>query len=108
MEHRMDTEPEIVPPPRGDYFAADDYLRTDVAAGVARDRAGTRLLALPGAFLTALDQTLAAECGPVRALRRAGAGLRRDGLPGGRAPVRHQPARAAGARQRRAAPAAGP
>ena len=38
----MATDPHLAPP-RGDYFAADDYLRTDVAAGVARDRAGTRV-----------------------------------------------------------------
>src|SRR5262245_57604578 len=57
-------EPHPEPPVRGDYFAEGDYLRTDPAAGVARDRAGTRLLALPEEFLDALDQTLAAECGP--------------------------------------------
>jgi hypothetical protein len=51
-----------LPPPRGDYFAEDEYLRTDMAAGVANDRAGTRLLALPETLLSALDLTFAAEC----------------------------------------------
>jgi hypothetical protein len=72
----MDTEPDFALPPlpRGDYFAADDYLRTDLAAGTAQDRAGTRLLALSETFLHALDQTLAAECGPAaeRVLKSAG------------------------------------
>ena len=69
----MAPDPHLAPP-RGDYFAADDYLRTDVAAGVARDRAGTRVLGLPEPFLHALDQTLAAECGPAaeRVLKSAG------------------------------------
>jgi predicted hydrocarbon binding protein len=59
---------------RGDYFADDDYTRTDVAAGVAHDRAGTRLVGLTEDFLTALYQTLAAECGPaaVAVLKAAG------------------------------------
>src|SRR5688500_11506654 len=67
----MDSHP--APPPRGDYFAADDF-RTDLAAGVARDQAGTRVLALPEELLRALDQTLAAECGPAaeRVLKAAG------------------------------------
>jgi predicted hydrocarbon binding protein len=66
----MDTPP----PPRGDYFADDDATRTDVAAGVARDRAGTRLVGLPEDFLTAVHQTLAAECGPAagRVLKATG------------------------------------
>src|SRR5262245_40283691 len=63
----------FAPPPRGDYFA-DDNPHTDPAAGVARDRAGTRVLALPEELLRALDQTLAAECGPAaeRVLKAAG------------------------------------
>jgi predicted hydrocarbon binding protein len=65
---------DTLPPPRGDYFADDDYTRTDVAAGVARDRAGTRLVGLPEDFLTALHQTLTSECGPAggRVLKAAG------------------------------------
>jgi hypothetical protein len=47
----------------GDYFADDEYITTDVAAGIARDRAGTRLVGLPEDFLTAVYQTLNAECG---------------------------------------------
>src|SRR5262245_33567396 len=66
----MDSHP--APRLRGDYFAAD--ARTDLAAGVARDRAGTRVLALPEELLRALDQTLTAECGPAaeRVLKAAG------------------------------------
>src|SRR5687768_9232538 len=62
------------PTARGDYFADGDYVQTDPAAGVARDRAGARVLALPEAFLDALDHTLLAECGPAaeRVLRAAG------------------------------------
>jgi predicted hydrocarbon binding protein len=58
----------------GDYFADDDYVQTDVAAGVTRDRAGTRLVGLPDDFLAALHQTLDAECGPAadRVLQAAG------------------------------------
>jgi hypothetical protein len=55
---------------RGDYFADDDYIRTDVAAGVACDRAGTRVIGLSDDLFTALQQTLAEECGPV--LKAAG------------------------------------
>jgi hypothetical protein len=67
-------QPNPLSPQRGDYFAADDFLRTDPAAGVARDRAGTRVVALPEEFLRGLDQTLAAECGPAaeRVLKAAG------------------------------------
>jgi hypothetical protein len=74
MEHRMETDQESVAPPRGDYFAEDEYLRTDMAAGVARNRAGARLLALPEPLLHALDQTLTAECGSAaeRVLKSAG------------------------------------
>jgi predicted hydrocarbon binding protein len=58
----------------GDYFADDDYVQTDVEAGISRDRAGTRLLGLQDEFLTALHQTLDAECGPgaARVLEAAG------------------------------------
>ncbi len=49
--------------PRGDYFG-DDYVQTDTATGVARDRAGTRLVGLPEDFLAAVRQTLEVECGP--------------------------------------------
>jgi len=58
----------------GDYFADDNYVRTDVAAGVCRDRAGTRLVGMPDDFLAALHQTLDAECGPAadRVLQAAG------------------------------------
>jgi predicted hydrocarbon binding protein len=65
---------DTTPPPRGDYFADDDFARTDVAGGVARDRAGTRLVGLPDDFLTAVQQTLTAECGPAagRVLKSAG------------------------------------
>jgi predicted hydrocarbon binding protein len=61
------------PPRLGDYFA-DDFTRTDVAAGVARDRAGTRLVGLPEDFLTAVHETLSAECGPAagRVVKAAG------------------------------------
>ncbi len=70
----MDTDQPPIPPARGDYFADCDAPRTDLAAGVARDRAGTRTLALPEAFLDALDETLAGECGPAaeRVLKAAG------------------------------------
>jgi predicted hydrocarbon binding protein len=61
-------------PPRGDYFGDDDYARTDVAAGVTTDRAGTRLVGLPEDFLTAMHKTLSTECGPAaaRVLKAAG------------------------------------
>jgi hypothetical protein len=61
-------------PSRGDYFGDDDSTRTDVAAGVAVDRGGTRLVSLPEDFLAAIHQTLTAECGPAagRVLKAAG------------------------------------
>jgi uncharacterized protein len=67
-------EPAPAPPPRGDYFGNGDSWHTDVGSGVARDRAGTRVLALPEEFLDALGQTLAAECGPAaeRVLKNCG------------------------------------
>jgi hypothetical protein len=63
-----------VPPTRGDYFADEDDTRTDVGAGVTRDRAGTRLVGLPEDLLTALQGTLNAECGPAagRVLKATG------------------------------------
>jgi predicted hydrocarbon binding protein len=65
----MDSKPAL-----GDYFADDDYVQTDVAAGLTSDRAGTRLVGLPDDFLTALHETLDAECGPTadRILQAAG------------------------------------
>src|SRR5205085_3444948 len=56
-----------------DYFDPD-YVRADVGAGVARGRAGTRLVGLPDDFLSAVHQTLDAECGPAaeRVLKAAG------------------------------------
>jgi predicted hydrocarbon binding protein len=59
---------------KGDYFADDNYIHTDVATGVTRDRAGTRLLGLTEDFLVAVRQTLDAECGAgtVRVLDAAG------------------------------------
>src|SRR5207247_2481977 len=65
---------DTAPPSRGDYFADDESARTDPAAGITRDRAGTRLVGLPEDFLAALQQTLAAECGPAagRVLKAAG------------------------------------
>jgi predicted hydrocarbon binding protein len=59
---------------KGDYFADDNYVQTDAAAGVMRDRASTRLVGLPEDFLSALHQTLDAECGPgaARILESAG------------------------------------
>jgi hypothetical protein len=68
----MESHP--APPARGDYFAADDYFGTDVAAGVARDRAGTRVVSLPEELLDGLHETLAAECGPAaeRVLKSCG------------------------------------
>jgi predicted hydrocarbon binding protein len=61
-------------PSRGDYFGDDNYTRTDAAAGVAVDRAGTRLVGLPEDFLAAVYQTLTAECGPAagRVLKAVG------------------------------------
>jgi hypothetical protein len=58
----------------GDYFADDDYVRTDLGTGRIHDRAGTRLVGLPDALLTALNQTFDAECGPAaeRVLQTAG------------------------------------
>jgi hypothetical protein len=52
-------EPDPAPPARGNYFADDGFFQSDLAAGVTRDRAGTRVLALPEEFLAALDQTVA-------------------------------------------------
>jgi predicted hydrocarbon binding protein len=68
------------PTPLGDYFADDEYVRTDVAAGITRDRAGTRLLGLADDFLTVLHQTLDAECGPAaeRIMQDAGRAWGRD------------------------------
>lgn len=59
---------------RGDYFADADAVGTDPATGIARDRAGTRLLGLPDDLLAALHQTVEAECGAagIRVLRAAG------------------------------------
>jgi predicted hydrocarbon binding protein len=61
-------------PTRGDYFADADAARTDLAAGITRDRAGTRLLGLPDDFLAALHQTAEAACGASagRVLKAAG------------------------------------
>src|SRR5262245_52267497 len=66
----MDSQP--APPPRGDYFAAEPC--TDLADGVVRDPAGTRVLALTEDLLRTLDQTLEAECGPAaeRVLKATG------------------------------------
>jgi predicted hydrocarbon binding protein len=58
----------------GDYFADDEYVRTNGETGVTRDRAGTRLLALSEDFLVALRQAIDTEVGPgeTRALDAAG------------------------------------
>jgi predicted hydrocarbon binding protein len=63
-----------MPSVKGDYFADEDYVRTDVAVGIARDPAGTRLVGLPEDFLAALHGTLDAECGSAatRVLETAG------------------------------------
>ena len=65
----MDAKPSM-----SDYFADDGYIRTDLATGLTRDRAGTRLIGLPDELLAALHETLDAECGPTaeRILQAAG------------------------------------
>jgi hypothetical protein len=61
-------EPDTAPPARADYFADDGIFRSDTAAGVTSNRAGTRVLALPEEFIAALGQTIADE----RVLHAAG------------------------------------
>lgn len=50
-------------PPRGNYFAEREYLKTDVKRGVTRNRAGTRILTLTSDFLIGLRNALVFETG---------------------------------------------
>ncbi len=51
-------------PLRGNYFAKDSYVRTNVKTGVQRDRSGTRVCTLPNEFLLGFHKAIAEECGP--------------------------------------------
>jgi predicted hydrocarbon binding protein len=48
---------------RGDYFAEGDYLKTDIAKGVTRNRSGVRMLSLTSDFLMGLRSALRNQCG---------------------------------------------
>ena len=49
--------------PHGNYFAEGAYLEQDLAAGLLRNRAGTRMLALSDDFLLATLNTLQEKLG---------------------------------------------
>lgn len=48
---------------QGSYFSERYYLKTNVHTGVARNRAGTRILSLTSDFLIGLRNALVFECG---------------------------------------------
>jgi predicted hydrocarbon binding protein len=49
---------------RPNFYAEGDYLRTDLAKGVTRNRLGTRICALTEDFLTGFRKAIIDECGP--------------------------------------------
>jgi hypothetical protein len=48
----------------GNYYATGTYFTTDVARGVSRNRAGTRVCALSEDFLRGFHKAITDECGP--------------------------------------------
>ncbi len=59
----MESTIDIPPRRRANYFAEGDYLKTNVATGVTRNRTGTRMISLTADFLIGLRNGLMHECG---------------------------------------------
>ncbi|MBL8794010.1 MAG: 4-vinyl reductase [Planctomycetia bacterium] len=53
---------------RGNFFAESTYLKTDIAKGTTRNRAGTRIVCLTADFLHGLRRAVGDECGPAAEL----------------------------------------
>jgi uncharacterized protein len=49
---------------RGNFFAESTYLKTDIAKGTTRNRAGTRIVCLTADFLHGFRRAVTDECGP--------------------------------------------
>jgi predicted hydrocarbon binding protein len=60
----------------GNYYAGPDHVKTDVRRGVARNRAGTRILTLTSDFLVGLRNALVFECGQAADVVMMSAGRR--------------------------------
>jgi hypothetical protein len=57
-------KPSDFPVDRTNYFAEGQYLKTDIAKGVTRNRSGTRMISLTSDFLGGLRKAFHTECGP--------------------------------------------
>ena len=49
---------------RGNFYAESAYLKTDIALGTTRNRAGTRIICLTADFLHGFRRAITDECGP--------------------------------------------